>query len=140
MNLMQQPELATVGWEEKVGERSEPLPVLCKRIEEGMTNENGVNFVDLLASISNVFFDRGEKDVRTYASSEPRTIRTHLVEGLTSSPSSRCSLQIHCVFSVSRRDHNEEEGMMTTDRGSSERCCSLSIRRRRGCWRWTLKL
>lgn len=44
-----------------------------------MTSENAVSFVDLCMSVSNVFWitERGEKDVLTYASSEPRTMGTH---------------------------------------------------------------
>ena len=40
--------------EEKFGERGEPLPVSLDRIEEGMTNENGEDFVGLYAGVSNV--------------------------------------------------------------------------------------
>ena len=44
-----------------------------------MTNENEVNFVSLYAGVRNLFWkkEKGEKDVRTCASSEPRTIGTH---------------------------------------------------------------
>ena len=39
------------------------MPILWDRIEEGVTNENGVDFVGLYAGVSNVFWKkkRGEK-------------------------------------------------------------------------------
>ena len=48
--------------EDKVRERGEPLPVLWDRIEERMSNDNGVDFVGLYAGVSNVFGkkERGE--------------------------------------------------------------------------------
>ena len=57
----------------------EPLPVLWDRIDQGMKNENRVAFVGLYANVSNVFWEKreGRKEVRTYTSSEPGTIRTH---------------------------------------------------------------
>ena len=92
-----------------------------------MTDENGVDFVGLYAGVSNVFWKKkreGRKEVRTYTSSEPRTIRTHPSRRTHFLPFHRY-VPLKCtVFSVSRMDHIEEEGMMTK-----------MTRRRRSGWR-----
>ena len=81
-------------------------------------DENGVDCRSVCRCQQRVLEEReGRKEVRTYISSEPRQSARILVKEPI--PSQR-SLEILCVFLVSRMNHNEEEGTMATDGGSSE--------------------
>ena len=71
--------------EDKVGERGDPLPVLWDRIEEGMTNENRVDFVGLYAGVSDVFW-KEKRYVLILQQSLVQSVHI-LVEEPTSSPS-----------------------------------------------------